>query len=85
MPPPRLRRLTQLFAGLVLYGFSDALMLLAGLGVDPWDVFHQGLSRHFGLGVGTWAIIVGAIVLALWIPLRQRPGLGIVRKLFVLG
>ena len=85
MPPPRLRRLTQLFAGLVLYGFSDALMLLAGLGVDPWDVFHQGLSRRFGLGVGTWAIIVGVVVLALWIPLRQRPGFGTVSNVIVVG
>jgi uncharacterized membrane protein YczE len=85
VPPPRLRRLTQLFAGLVLYGFSDALMLLAGLGVDPWDVFHQGLSRRFGLGVGTWAIIVGVIVLALWIPLRQRPGFGTVSNVIVVG
>jgi uncharacterized membrane protein YczE len=83
--PPRARRLTQLFAGLVLYGFSDALMLLAGLGVDPWDVFHQGLSRHFGLGVGTWAIIVGAVVLALWIPLRQRPGFGTLSNVLVVG
>ena len=85
MPPPRLRRLTQLFAGLVLYGFSDALMLLAGLGVDPWDVFHQGLSRRFGLGVGTWAIIVGLVVLALWIPLHQRPGFGTVSNVIVVG
>ena len=85
MPPPRLRRLTQLFAGLVLYGFSDALMLLAGLGVDPWDVFHQGLSRRFGLGVGTWAIIVGVVVLALWIPLHQRPGFGTVSNVIVVG
>jgi uncharacterized membrane protein YczE len=85
VPPPRPRRLTQLYAGLVLYGFSDALMLLAGLGVDPWDVFHQGLSRRFGLGVGTWAIIVGAIVLALWIPLRQRPGFGTVSNVIVVG
>jgi uncharacterized membrane protein YczE len=85
VPPPRLRRLTQLFAGLVLYGFSDALMLLAGLGVDPWDVFHQGLSRRFGLGVGTWAIIVGLVVLALWIPLRQRPGLGTLSNVIVVG
>jgi len=54
------------------------MILLAGLGVDPWDVFHQGLSRRLGLGVGTWAVIVGLIVLALWIPLRQRPGLGTV-------
>src|SRR6186997_3002455 len=60
-------------------------MLLAGLGVDPWDVFHQGLSRRFGLGVGTWAIIVGAIVLALWIPLHQRPGFGTVSNVIVVG
>ena len=85
IPPPRPRRLTQLYAGLVLYGFSDALMLLAGLGVDPWDVFHQGLSRRFGLGVGTWAIIVGAVVLALWIPLRQRPGFGTLSNVIVVG
>ena len=85
IPPPRPRRLTQLYAGLVLYGFSDALMLLAGLGVDPWDVFHQGLSRRFGFGVGTWAIIVGAVVLALWIPLRQRPGFGTLSNVIVVG
>jgi len=53
------RRLIQLFTGLVLYGISDSMLLLAGLGVDPWDVFHQGLSRQVGLGVGTWAVIVG--------------------------
>ncbi len=51
LPPPRLRRLSQLYAGLALYGFSDGLLLLGGLGVDPWDVFHQGLSRQLGLGV----------------------------------
>lgn len=84
-PPPRLRRLTQLFAGLVLYGISDAMLLLAGLGVDPWDVFHQGLSRRIGLGVGTWAIIVGIAVLLLWIPLRQRPGLGTICNVLVVG
>ena len=70
------RRLVQLFAGLVLYGVSDSMLLLAGLGVDPWDVLHQGLARRTGMPVGTWAIIVGAVVLLLWIPLRQRPGLG---------
>ena len=85
MPPPRLPRLTQLYSGLVLYGSSDALMLLAGLGVDPWDVLHQGLSRRLGLGVGTWAIIVGAVVLALWVPLRQRPGFGTVSNVIVVG
>jgi uncharacterized membrane protein YczE len=61
------------------------MILLAGLGVDPWDVFHQGLSRRLGLGVGTWAVIVGLIVLALWIPLRQRPGVGTVCNVVVVG
>jgi uncharacterized membrane protein YczE len=85
VPPPRSRRLIQLFAGLVLYGFSASLLLLAGLGVDPWDVFHQGLSRELGLGVGTWTIIVGAFVLLLWIPLRQRPGIGTLCNAVVVG
>lgn len=84
-PPPRLRRLSQLYVGLALYGFSDALLLLGGLGVDPWDVFHQGLSRKIGLAVGTWVIIVGACVLVLWIPLRQRPGLGTLSNVVVIG
>jgi uncharacterized membrane protein YczE len=85
LPPPRLRRSSQLYLGLALYGFSDGLLLLGGLGVDPWDVFHQGLSRQLGLGVGTWSIIVGASVLALWIPLRQRPGLGTLSNVVVIG
>src|SRR5271170_2222691 len=79
------RRLIQLFAGLVLYGISDSMLLLAGLGVDPWDVLHQGLSRHTGIPVGTWAIIVGALVLLLWIPLRQRPGLGTLCNVILIG
>src|ERR1700751_1364427 len=79
------RRLLQLFAGLVLYGISDSMLLLAGLGVDPWDVLHQGLSRRTGIPVGTWAIIVGALVLLLWIPLRQRPGLGTISNVIIVG
>ena len=85
MRPPRVRRLVQLYAGLVLFGVSSSMLLLAGLGVDPWDVFHQGLSRRLGLGVGTWAIIVGAAVLLLWIPLRQRPGFGTLSNVVVVG
>jgi uncharacterized membrane protein YczE len=61
------------------------MLLLAGLGVDPWDVLHQGLSRRFGLGVGTWVVIVGALVLLLWIPLRQRPGLGTLSNVIAVG
>jgi uncharacterized membrane protein YczE len=78
-------RLVQLYLGLVLYGISSSLLVLATLGLDPWDVFHQGLSRTFGLAIGTWAIIVGAVVLLLWIPLRQRPGIGTVSNVVLVG
>jgi uncharacterized membrane protein YczE len=78
-------RLVQLYGGLVLYGISSSLLVLAGLGLDPWDVFHQGLSRTFGLAIGTWAILVGVAVLLLWIPLRQRPGIGTVSNVVLVG
>lgn len=78
-------RLAQLYAGLVLYGISSSLLVLADLGLDPWDVFHQGLSRTFGLAIGTWAIIVGVAVLLFWIPLRQRPGIGTVSNVILVG
>jgi uncharacterized membrane protein YczE len=78
-------RLVQLYGGLVLYGVSSSLLVLADLGLDPWDVFHQGLSRTFGLAIGTWAIIVGVVVLLLWIPLRQRPGIGTVSNVILVG
>jgi uncharacterized membrane protein YczE len=78
-------RLVQLYGGLVLYGVSSSLLVLAGLGLDPWDVFHQGLSRTFGLAIGTWAILVGIAVLLLWIPLRQRPGIGTVSNVVLVG
>jgi len=78
-------RLVQLYGGLVLYGISSSLLVLAGLGLDPWDVFHQGLSKTFGLAIGTWAIIVGLVVLLLWIPLHQRPGIGTVSNVVLVG
>jgi uncharacterized membrane protein YczE len=80
-----MRRLVQLFSGLVLYGVSDAMLLLARLGVDPWDVLHQGLARRLGLQTGTWSIIVGAAVLLLWIPMRQRPGFGTLCNVVLVG
>jgi uncharacterized membrane protein YczE len=79
------RRLTQLYAGLILYGASMALQIKAGLGLDPWDVFHQGVSDRTGLSFGTIVIITGALVLLAWVPLRQRPGLGTVSNVFVIG
>jgi uncharacterized membrane protein YczE len=79
------RRLLQLYAGLILYGVSLALQVRAGLGLDPWDVFHQGVSDKTGLSFGTIVIIVGALVLLAWIPLRQKPGIGTVSNVFLIG
>lgn len=81
----RVLRMTQLQAGLVAFGLSDAFMLMSGLGATPWDVFHQGLARHVGLAVGTLVILVGAAVMLLWIPLRQKPGFGTLSNVVVIG
>ena len=78
-------RLGQLLLALVLYGASAAMLVLAGLGLSPWDVLHQGLAKHTPLAIGTWSILVGAIVLLLWIPLRQRPGVGTVLNVILIG
>lgn len=79
------RRLVHLYVGLVLYGVSDAFVIRAALGLDPWDVFHQGLSRLSGVSIGVIAIMVGAAVLVLWWPLRQRPGVGTVSNVVLIG
>jgi uncharacterized membrane protein YczE len=79
------RRLVQLYVGLALYGASSALLVVSGLGLEPWNVLHQGLAELSGLTIGVVSIIVGAAVLLLWIPLRQRPGLGTVSNVFVVG
>ena len=79
------RRVSQLFAGLILYGVSMALMIRSGLGLNPWDVFHQGLSETTGLSFGWVVILLGIPILLLWIPLRQRPGFGTVANLVVIG
>jgi uncharacterized membrane protein YczE len=79
------RRLAQLYAGLVLYGASMALQIRAGLGLDPWDVLHQGVAERTGLSFGTVVIITGALVLLAWVPLRQVPGIGTVSNVIVIG
>ncbi|WP_310726299.1 hypothetical protein [Streptomyces sp. N2A] len=79
------RRLVQLYTGLVLYGVSMGLMLRADLGLEPWSVLNQGISRHTGLSIGTVTVVSGALILLLWIPLRQRPGLGTVSNVVILG
>ena len=79
------RRVLQLLIGLVLYGAGCALTVEAGLGVDPWTVFAQGLSIHTGIGIGWVTNIVGFLVLLLWIPLRQRPGAGTIANILLVG
>lgn len=78
-------RAAVLLVGLVLYGFSMALMVRAGLGLDPWDVFHQGLARRTGMTIGTATAVVGVAVLLAWIPLRNRPGVGTVANVVVIA
>ena len=79
------RRLTQLYLGLLLYGLSMALLVRSSLGVMPWDVLHQGLARQVGGSLGQVTIVVGVVVLLGWIPLRERPGLGTVSNVVVIG
>jgi uncharacterized membrane protein YczE len=79
------RRLVQLYAGLLLYGLSIALQVRATLGLGPWDVFHDGVARMTGLSFGTVVILTSVVVLLMWIPLREKPGLGTVSNVFCVG
>ena len=78
-------RAVRLLAGLVLFGLAMALLVQAGLGVDPWTVFAQGIARHTDLSLGTIVVITSLLLLAAWIPLRQRPGLGTVANALIVG
>ncbi len=84
-PAEMRRRLPRLLAGLVLFGLGLACMVVADLGLAPWEVLHQGLSRRTGVPIGTMGIITGIVVLAAWIPLRERPGLGTLANVVVIG
>jgi len=78
-------RLLRLIPGLLLYGVADAFMIEAAVGVDSWTVFAQGISLHTGLSIGLLTNIIGLLVLLLWIPLRQKPGLGTVLNILLVG
>ena len=80
-----LRRLSYLLVGLFLYGIAISMMVRAGVGLSPWDVLAQGLSIKTGIPFGIVTIIIGAVVLVFWIPLRQRPGVGTVLNVFLVG
>lgn len=84
-PDRRARRGVQLMLGLVLFGVTIAMMVLGGLGLAPWDVLHQGLSRTFGLGIGTWSVLISFVVLLGWWPLRERLGIGTLANAIVVG
>ncbi|KQP79913.1 hypothetical protein ASF37_02605 [Aeromicrobium sp. Leaf289] len=79
------RRMVQLVIGLWLYGATMALLVESGLGLDPWDVFHEGLTHHLPLTFGQVVILVGAVLLLLWVPLRQRPSIGTVLNVVLIG
>jgi uncharacterized membrane protein YczE len=79
------RRIPQLAIGLVLYGWSMAMLIRSGLGLDPWDVLHQGITRYLPVSFGVVTMLVGGVVLLAWIPLRQWPGLGTVANVIVIG
>ncbi|MFB8386644.1 YitT family protein [Microbacterium sp. NPDC055910] len=79
------RRVIQLLIGLLLYGAGCALTVQAGLGVDPWTVLAEGISIHTGVGIGWITNLLGFLVLLLWIPLRQKPGVGTIANILVVG
>ena len=79
------RRMLQLLGGLLLYGISMGLQIRSVLGLDPWDVFHDALSKRTGLTFGTITAITGALVLLCWLPLRQRPGVGTVCNILLIA
>lgn len=79
------RRVPQLLLGLLLYGVSLALMLRSGLGLAPWDVFHQGLTRHVPLTIGQAIVVTSFVLLLLWIPLREKPGVGTIANAVIVG
>jgi len=78
-------RLVQLLIGLVLVGLALALVVEADLGLDPWNVFHQGVSERIDIGLGWVVILASVVILLLWIPLRQRPGIGTILNALLVG
>ena len=80
-----IRRWGQLMLGLFLYGIAVGLLVRADVGLDPWTVFAQGLEVQSGLSLGLISVLIGAVVLLLWIPIRQRPGIGTVLNVVIVG
>jgi uncharacterized membrane protein YczE len=85
MMPNFARRVVQLLIGLILYGLAIAMMIRAGIGVSPWDVLAQGVSRQTGIPFGLTTNLIGLVVLVLWIPIRQKPGAGTILNVLLIG
>ena len=85
MPTSLPLRLLQLLLGLFLYGFGAAVMIRAAIGVAPWDVLSQGIALQTPLSFGVATNVIGALVLLLWWPIRQKPGLGTVLNVMLIG
>lgn len=81
----RPRQLSRLLPGLAAAGLGIALVVRSDLGLGPWDVLHQGIAERTGISMGMVVLAVGVIVLATWVPLRQRPGLGTVLNVVLVG
>ena len=79
------KRVSILFFGLAIFGLGDGLIIQSGLGNAPWSVLAQGISLKSGLSIGTSTLIVGSLVLALWIPLRERPGFGTLSNIIIIS
>jgi len=79
------RRFIQLLIGTSVFGIGIGLMLQSGLGLPPWDVLHQGLTERVGLSVGVWSILVSFVVIAAWLPLKERLGIGTLTNAIVIG
>ena len=80
-----LKRWIFLFLGFACYGLAIAMMVRADLGLGPWDAFHQGIAKQLGMKIGTAAMIVGAVVMLAWIPLKLKPGIGTVMNVLCIG
>ena len=79
------RRYTQLLSGLLAYGIAIAMIVRGEIGIAPWDVLAQGISFKTNLDFGLITVLIGAVVLLLWIPLREKPGIGTVLNVLLVG
>jgi uncharacterized membrane protein YczE len=79
------QRWFKLLTGLVCFGIGIAFMKQSQLGLSPWEVLHDGLAKVSGAQIGTVSILIGVLVLLLWIPIREKPGIGTILNILIVG